>query len=303
MAIASTDKLRKWSRRWVGQIGSGGVSSSAVQTIPLSSTTSLPTDTAITLVIGRVDSAGALTPSLEETIVGIVSGSNIVTATRGVEGTAQVHSAGAVVELLSTATEHNDLIDALLNITTSAGILDITKVVDLTTAQTLTNKTLTSPVINTPTGDVATKTGTETLTNKTLTSPVINTPTGDVATKTGTETLTNKRTNPRVVTATSYTTDTGISLSVATADEFDVTAQAGALKLNNPGGTPVNGQKLIVRIKDNATARALTYDTQFRASTDLALPTTTVLSKTLYMGFLYNSADTKWDLLASLNNF
>jgi len=42
-------------------------------------------------------------------------------------------------------------------------------------AQTLTNKTLTSPVINTPTGDVVTITGSETLTNKTLTSPVINT--------------------------------------------------------------------------------------------------------------------------------
>lgn len=39
--------------------------------------------------------------------------------------------------------------------------------------ETLTNKTLTSPVINTPTGDVVTPTGTQTLTNKTLTSPVI----------------------------------------------------------------------------------------------------------------------------------
>ena len=59
----------------------------------------------------------------------------------------------------------------------------------------------------------------------------------------------------------------------------------------------------IFQIKDNGTARALTYDTQFRASSDLALPTTTVVNKTLYMGFIYNSADTKWDLLAVLNNF
>ena len=116
-------------------------------------------------------------------------------------------------------------------------------------------------------------------------------------------TFTNKRIEPRVVTAASYTTDTGTSLSVATADVFQVTAQAGALKLNNPGGTPVAGQKLIIRIKDDGTARALTYDTQFRASTDLALPTTTVLGKTLYMGFMYNLTDTKWDLLAVLNNF
>jgi hypothetical protein len=118
-----------------------------------------------------------------------------------------------------------------------------------------------------------------------------------------TTTLSNKRINPRIVTAASYTTDTGTALDVSTCDEFDVTAQAGPLKLNNPSGTPVNGQKLIVRIKDNGTAQNLTYDTQFRASSDLELPTTTVLSKTLYMGFVFNSADTKWDLLAVLNNF
>lgn len=40
-------------------------------------------------------------------------------------------------------------------------------------SQTLTNKTLTSPVINTPTGDVVTKTDTQTLTNKTLTAPTV----------------------------------------------------------------------------------------------------------------------------------
>lgn len=113
----------------------------------------------------------------------------------------------------------------------------------------------------------------------------------------GNETLTNKRINPRLVTATSYTTDTGTSLNIANCDQFEVTAQAGALKFNNPGGTPLGGQKLIIRIKDNGTARALTYDTQFRAMGN-ALPSTTVLSKTLYMGFIYNATDTKWDLVA-----
>lgn len=112
-----------------------------------------------------------------------------------------------------------------------------------------------------------------------------------------TNTLTNKRINQRVTSAESYTTDTGTSLNVANCDIFIVTAQAGALKLNNPWGTPTNWQKLIVRIKDNGTARALTYDTQFRAMW-VALPSTTVLSKTLYMWFIYNSDDTKRDLLA-----
>lgn len=113
-----------------------------------------------------------------------------------------------------------------------------------------------------------------------------------------TVTLTNKRINPRIVTAASYTTDTGTSLDVSTCDQFVITAQAGALKFNNPSGTPTEGQKLLVRIKDNGTARALTYDTQFRAMGN-ALPTTTVLSKTLYLGFIFNSTDTKWDLVGT----
>jgi len=113
----------------------------------------------------------------------------------------------------------------------------------------------------------------------------------------GTETLTNKRITPRVISAASYTTDTGTSLSVATCDQFEITAQAGDLKFNNPGGTPLGGQKLIIRIKDNGTARALTYDTQFRAMGN-ALPSTTVVNKTLYLGLIFNATDTKWDLVA-----
>lgn len=53
-----------------------------------------------------------------------------------------------------------------------------------------------------------------------------------------TDTLTNKRKQPRIISAASYTTDTGTSLDFSTCDEFIVTAQAGALLFNNPSGTP-----------------------------------------------------------------
>lgn len=111
MAAANTDLLRKTARKWVGQIGAGGVSDDTTTTIPLASTTNLPTDTAVTLVIDRVDSNGTKTPSLEETVVGVVSGSNIINAVRGVEGTAQAHDAGDVVELLWTNDNWNDTVD------------------------------------------------------------------------------------------------------------------------------------------------------------------------------------------------
>jgi hypothetical protein len=75
-----------------------------------------------------------------------------------------------------------------------------------------------------------------------------------------------------------------------------VTAQAVALTLANPTGTIIDGKSLIIRIKDNGTARAITYDTQYRAI-GVTLPSTTIISKTLYLGFIYNSTDTKWDCI------
>jgi len=107
-----------------------------------------------------------------------------------------------------------------------------------------------------------------------------------------------KTTTPLVLSAASYTTDTGTSLNMDNLDMFIVTAQAGALLFNAPGGTLVQGRTLVIRIKDNGTARALTWNAVFRAM-GTALPSTTVLGKTLYLGFFYNSTDTKWDLVAS----
>ena len=97
---------------------------------------------------------------------------------------------------------------------------------------------------------------------------------------------------PRVQTVASSATVTPTS----TNDIVTITAQAAALALANPTGTFVEGQSLIIRIKDNATARAITYGTDYRAI-GVTLPTTTVLSKTTYIGLIYNSTDTKWDVV------
>lgn len=114
MAAAGTDKWTKVSKRWVGQIGSGAVADGTVTTIPLASTTNLPTDTAVCIVIDRVDANGVPTPNTEETVLGVVSSSNLVSCTRGLEGTAQEHNAGAVVEVLWTAAGWNNAVDSFL---------------------------------------------------------------------------------------------------------------------------------------------------------------------------------------------
>lgn len=80
-------------------------------------------------------------------------------------------------------------------------------------------------------------------------------------------------------------------------DIVDITAQAAALALANPTGTAVDGWGIVIRIKDNGTARAITYGTQYRA-VGVTLPTTTVISKTLYLGMIYNSGATKWDVVS-----
>lgn len=115
---------------------------------------------------------------------------------------------------------------------------------------------------------------------------------GTLATLAGTETLSNKRLTPRVQSVTSSTT---VTPNADTDDLVVITAQAAGLTLANPSGTPVQGQGLIVRIKDNGTARAIAYGSNYRAL-GVTLPTTTVISKTLYLSAIYNSIDTKWDV-------
>ena len=80
-------------------------------------------------------------------------------------------------------------------------------------------------------------------------------------------------------------------------DMVKITAQAAALALANPTGIAIPGVGLVIRIKDNGTARAITYGTQYRA-VGVTLPNTTVINKTLYLGMIYNSDDTKWDVTA-----
>ena len=98
---------------------------------------------------------------------------------------------------------------------------------------------------------------------------------------------------PSVQSVASGSTFTPVA-GVAGDDAGVITALAANLTIAAPSGTPVQMQPLILRIKDNGTARTLTWNAIFRAI-GVTLPTTTVINKTLYVGFLYNSTDSKWD--------
>lgn len=85
-------------------------------------------------------------------------------------------------------------------------------------------------------------------------------------------------------------------------DEYAITALANALTINaDANASPADGQKMLFRFKDNGTARALTWTTgstnSFRV-VGVTLPTTTVASKLVYVGCIYNAADSRWDAVA-----
>ena len=267
MAVANTDLLKKLARRWVGQIGSGGVADAVVTTIPLSSAANLPTTTAVVLVIDRVNANGVATPTLEETVIGVVSGNNLIDCVRGAEGTAQAHSAGAVVELLVTAKGYNDIIDAILAGHTQLGAH---------TTDTISEKTVAAGVT---VDGVLIKDSLDV---------------SGIVDKTTTQTLTNKRITKRVSTIASSATPTP---NADTDNIYTVTALAEGATFGVPTGTPTSGQGLIIRIKDNGTARTLGWNAIYR-TVGVTLPTTTVISKTIYVGAIYNMADTKWDVVA-----
>lgn len=130
-----------------------------------------------------------------------------------------------------------------------------------------------------------------------LTSGVLSTktnPSGAFVGDTDTQTLTNKRIDPRVTSTTSSSTPTP---NVANEDIYILTALAANATFGVPTGTPVQGTKLLVRIKDNGTSRTLAWNAIYRAI-GVTLPTATTISKTLYVGFVYNSTDTRWDCIA-----
>ena len=98
---------------------------------------------------------------------------------------------------------------------------------------------------------------------------------------------------PRVTSVTSTTT---LTVDSSTTDQAAITAQSGALTIASPTGSPADGQKLVIRIKAVGTS-VITWNAIFRII-GTTLPVSTTANKTIYVGVVYNSLDTKWDVVA-----
>ncbi len=99
--------------------------------------------------------------------------------------------------------------------------------------------------------------------------------------------------------ATSEASSATPTINVDQTDLHRITALAVAITsmTTNLSGTPTHGQKLIIEILDNGTAKAITWGASFR-STNVSLPTTTTANKLLRVGLMYDSVDSKFDCVA-----
>lgn len=105
-----------------------------------------------------------------------------------------------------------------------------------------------------------------------------------------------RRIVPRSISTASTATP---SINSDTTDFYYLTALAVAITAITITGTPVDGQQLTLRFKDNGTARAIAWSSAFTSSGVAVLPTTTVANKTHLIGLMYDSQAAKWVCVAS----
>jgi hypothetical protein len=80
-------------------------------------------------------------------------------------------------------------------------------------------------------------------------------------------------------------------------DQYSIIGQNVAFTLANSSPAPLDGQGLVIRIKDNGTAQTIAYGTQYRG-VGIVLPTTTIINKVLYLGMVYNSNEAFYDIVS-----
>ena len=89
------------------------------------------------------------------------------------------------------------------------------------------------------------------------------------------------------------------AINTNTTDIFTLTGQPTNITsfTTNLTGSPKNGQKLIIKITDSGVARTIAWGASFKSVSPL--PTTTVISKELWIGLFYDASDNLWHCLTS----
>jgi hypothetical protein len=107
------------------------------------------------------------------------------------------------------------------------------------------------------------------------------------------QTLTNKRITPRVTTSTSTVTP-----NADTDDQYNATALGSTATIAAPTGTPTNGQRLTLRLVSGTSPTTLTWVTTAGGYVGMGIVLPTSLVTSTYIGCIYNSTTSKWDVTA-----
>jgi hypothetical protein len=144
-------------------------------------------------------------------------------------------------------------------------------------------------------------TATQTLTNKTLTAPVIssivNTGTFTIPTVSG---MGMQKTITTIASNATWSPAGDASVNI-----YEITLQAANITtISAPSGTPADGNELYIRATCDATPRTIAgINAIYRFSTNLVAPTTLTASRTMYLKFIYNSLSSTWDCVSILDGF
>lgn len=188
--------------------------------------------------------------------------------------TAAEHASGTAVSLTLTAEPWNNLITELRATQTAVGTSGSYNFVSVTGTQTVA--------------------GVKTFTSFPVTTSTVPTTAYQVANKAyvDTKALASAST-------TSAATHTPTIASEKTV--YNVTSQAAAAAFAAPSGTATDGYALLIRVKDNATFRALSWDSAYTSGTATMKTSTTTSTRSTHL-FVYDGSSTKWECEYAAND-
>ena len=222
-------------------------------------------------------------------VTGVTAGTGITLS--GTTGNVTVTNAGVTSFTSSSGLSVNTSATGAVSVT-NTGVTGVTAGTGITVSGPTGNVTVTNSAPMTyPSGSGIAVVSSGTSWGTTLTAP-----SGAVVGTTDTQTLSSKRVTPRIGTTTSAGTITPTS---DLSDQYNVTALATTAAFAIPSGTPTDGQKLSIRIYAGTT-QTISWTTTAGGYRVIGttLPTSVPATKTIYVGCVYNAADSFWDVVA-----
>ena len=99
--------------------------------------------------------------------------------------------------------------------------------------------------------------------------------------------------------ASSFSGSGAVTPTSDTCNQFNVGISGGDISFAAPSGSPLNGQKLLIRIFGDSVSRSITSWNAIYRAIGTSLPTTADANKTIYVGCIYNNTYSKWDVVGA----